>query len=218
MGDQASLRTVLRDGPVVPVIVIEQVADAVPLARALVAGGIRVLELTLRTAAGLEAIRRIAGEVEGALVGVGTLTRAGEFAAARSAGATFGVSPGFTPALAAAARDAGLPWLPGVMTPSEVVAARGEGLETLKLFPARQAGGVGMLRALAGPFPDVRFCPTGGVSPDTAPEYLAQPNVLCVGGSWLAPADAVRAQDWGRISALARAARALAAPRSLAPG
>ncbi len=209
---ETTLNAILRDGPVLPVIVIERLDDAVPLARALVAGGIRVLELTLRTAAGLEAIRRIAGEVEGAIVGVGTLTQPAQFEAARRAGAVFGVSPGFTPTLAAAARDAALPWLPGVMTPSEIVAARGEGLDTLKLFPARQAGGVEMLRALAGPFPEVRFCPTGGISADSAPAYLAQRNVVCVGGSWLAPADAVRARDWARVTDLARAARALPRP------
>lgn len=201
---------VMQAGPVIPVIVIQRLADAVPLARALVAGGVRVLELTLRTPVALEAIERVAAEVEGAIVGAGTITRAEDFDAVQRAGAAFGVSPGLTPELAAAARASGLPLLPGVMTPSEVIAARNAGYTELKLFPAQQAGGVGMLQALGGPFPDVRFCPTGGISAATAPQFLALANVVCVGGSWLTPADAVAAGDWGRISALARAACALA--------
>ena len=199
----------MRIGPVIPVIVIERLADAVPLARALVAGGVRVLELTLRTPAALAAIERVAAEVAGAIVGAGTITRAADFDAVRRAGAVFGVSPGLTPELAAAARASGLPLLPGVMTPSDVIAARGAGYTELKLFPALQAGGIGMLKALGGPFPDVRFCPTGGITLETAPEFLAQPNVACVGGSWLAPAKLLQAGDWEGIEALARQAAAL---------
>jgi len=194
---------IMNTGPVIPVIVIERLEEAVPLARALVEGGVRVLELTLRTPVALRAIEAIANEVEGALIGVGTITRAQDFEAARKAGALFGVSPGLTPELIAASRDGGLPLLPGVMTPSEVIAARAAGFTELKLFPAQQAGGVGMLKALAGPFPELIFCPTGGITPASAPEFLALPNVACVGGSWLTPRDAVGAGDWARIRALA---------------
>jgi len=200
---------VMQAGPVIPVIVIDRLADAVPLARALVAGGVRVLELTLRTPQALAAIERVAAEVEGAIVGAGTITRAEDVDAVRRAGAVFGVSPGLTAELAAAARAAGLPLLPGVMTPSDVIAARAAGYTELKLFPAQQAGGIGMLKALGGPFPDVRFCPTGGITAATAPEFLAQPNVVCVGGSWLTPSDAVAARDWARVTTLARAASQL---------
>jgi 2-dehydro-3-deoxyphosphogluconate aldolase/(4S)-4-hydroxy-2-oxoglutarate aldolase len=200
---------IMRSGPVIPVIVVEKIEHAVPLARALVAGGVRVLELTLRTPVALQAIEAIAREVEGAIVGVGTITRPEDFDQSIKAGAVFGVSPGLTPALAAAARDSALPLLPGVMTPSDVIAARAAGFSELKLFPAQQAGGIGMLRALAGPFPDVTFCPTGGVSAATAPDFLALPNVACVGGSWLTPRDAIDAGDWARITALAREATAL---------
>ena len=200
---------IMRVGPVIPVIVIEDLARAVPLARALVAGGVRVLEVTLRTPAALAAIRAIAGEVPEAIVGVGTLTRPEDFTEARDAGARFGVSPGLTPALIEAAWESGLPLLPGVMTPSDVIAARLAGFRELKLFPARQAGGIGMLQALAGPFPDVTFCPTGGITAETAPEFLVLPNVACVGGSWLTPRDALAAGDWEAITALARQAAAL---------
>ena len=200
---------VMRVGPVIPVIVIEDLAQAVPLARALVAGGVRVLEVTLRTAAGLEAIRAIAREVSGAIVGVGTITTPEDFEAARSAGAKFGVSPGLTPALIDAAHKSALPLLPGVMTPSDVIAARAAGFRQLKLFPAQQAGGMGMLKAMHGPFPDVTFCPTGGVSEETAPQFLALPNVACVGGSWLTPKAAVQAGDWKQITELAKRAAAL---------
>jgi len=199
----------MRLGPVIPVIVIDKVDDAVPLSRALVAGGVRVLELTLRTPVALEAIRAIARDVDGAIVGVGTITRPAEFERAAAAGARFAVSPGITDELAAAARDVPMPWLPGVMTPSDVMRAASGGLAQLKLFPAQQAGGIGMLKALGGPFPDVRFCPTGGITGATAPEFLAQPNVVCVGGSWLTPSDAVAARDWARVTTLARAASQL---------
>ena len=200
---------IMRIGPVIPVIVVEKIEHAVPLARALVAGGVRVLELTLRTPVALQAIEAIAREVEGAIVGVGTITRTEDFERSIKAGAVFGVSPGLTPALVATARASALPLLPGVMTPSDVIAARAAGFNELKLFPAQQAGGIGMLRALAGPFPDVTFCPTGGVSAATAPDFLALPNVSCVGGSWLTPRDAIDAGDWTRITALAREATAL---------
>ena len=209
MKQQLSVLEIMRTSAVIPVIAIDDIAHAVPLARALVAGGIRVLEVTLRTAHGLPAIRAMAEQVPDAIVGVGTLTQPAEFVAARDAGAVFGVSPGLTPALIEAARSSGLPLLPGVMTPSEVMAAREAGFRQLKLFPAVPAGGVGMLNALAGPLGDVMFCPTGGVSQDNAPQFLACPNVACVGGSWLTPKAALQAGDWDRITALARTASAL---------
>ena len=195
--------------PVIPVIRIDDPDHAVPLARALVAGGIRVLEITLRTAHGLPAIRAIADAVPDAIVGVGTITQADEFAAARDAGAVFAVSPGLTAAIAEGAKRSGLPLLPGVMTPSEVMAARELGFSQLKLFPAVPAGGVGMLNAIAGPLGDVMFCPTGGITADTAAAFLACPNVACVGGSWLTPASAVQAGDWEKVTALALAAAVL---------
>jgi 2-dehydro-3-deoxyphosphogluconate aldolase/(4S)-4-hydroxy-2-oxoglutarate aldolase len=199
----------MRASPVIPVIAIDDIEHAVPLAKALVAGGIRVLEVTLRTVHGLPAIRAIAEQVPGAIVGVGTLTQADEFVAARDAGAVFGVSPGLTPALIAAAKSSGLPLLPGVMTPSEVMAAREAGFRQLKLFPAVPAGGVGMLNAIAGPLGDVTFCPTGGISLDSAPQFLACKNVACVGGSWLTPKELLKSGDWARITALAVAASQL---------
>src|SRR3954449_8033599 len=197
---------IMRTSAVIPVIAIDDIEHAVPLARALVAGGIRVLEVTLRTVHGLPAIRAMAKHVPDAIVGVGTLTQAEEFAAARDAGAVFGVSPGLTPALIAAAKSSGLPLLPGVMTPSEVMAAREQGFRQLKLFPAVPAGGVGMLNAIGGPLPDITFCPTGGISIETAPQFLACKNVACVGGSWLTPKAAMQKGDWGRITELAAAA------------
>ncbi len=200
---------IMHVSPVIPVIAIEHPDHALPLAKALVAGGIRVLEVTLRTPYGLEAIRTIAQMVPEAIVGVGTLTKPEELSQARQSGAVFGVSPGLTPALVAAVKTSGLPLLPGVMTPSEVMEAREAGFFQLKLFPAVPAGGVGMLNAIAGPLPDVLFCPTGGVSQDTAAQFLACKNVACVGGSWLTPQDAVKAGDWGRITALAKAASQL---------
>ncbi|MDR3480359.1 MAG: bifunctional 4-hydroxy-2-oxoglutarate aldolase/2-dehydro-3-deoxy-phosphogluconate aldolase [Burkholderiaceae bacterium] len=199
----------MRTSPVIPVIAIDDIDHAVPLAKALVAGGIRVLEVTLRTVHGLPAIRAIAEQVPGAIVGVGTLTQPDEFKAARDAGALFGVSPGLTRALIDAAVASGLPLLPGVMTPSEVMSAREAGFRQLKLFPAVPAGGVGMLNAIAGPLADVTFCPTGGISEATAAQFLACKNVACVGGSWLTPKDAVQSGDWARITALATAACAL---------
>jgi 2-dehydro-3-deoxyphosphogluconate aldolase/(4S)-4-hydroxy-2-oxoglutarate aldolase len=198
-------------GPVIPVIVIDQLAQAVPLARALVAGGVRVLEVTLRTSAGLDAIAAVARDVPEAIVGVGTITQPQEFALSAEAGARFAVTPGLTTALIDAGRRAAIPLLPGVMTPSDVIAARAAGYLQLKLFPVQQAGGIGMLKALGGPFPEVMFCPTGGVTAATAPDFLALPNVACVGGSWLTPKEAVAAGDWGRITALAREAATLRA-------
>jgi 2-dehydro-3-deoxyphosphogluconate aldolase/(4S)-4-hydroxy-2-oxoglutarate aldolase len=205
-----TLLDIMRSASVIPVIAIDDPDHAVPLAKALVAGGIHVLEVTLRTEHGLGAIRAMA-QVEGAIVGVGTLLQPEEFVAARDAGAQFGVSPGLTPALIAAAKSSGLPLLPGVMTPSEVMAAREQGFRQLKLFPAVPAGGIGMLNAIGGPLPDVTFCPTGGISIDTAPQFLACKNVACVGGSWLTPKEAMRTGNWEYITELARAAAALRA-------
>jgi 2-dehydro-3-deoxyphosphogluconate aldolase/(4S)-4-hydroxy-2-oxoglutarate aldolase len=205
-----TLLDIMRSASVIPVIAIDDPDHAVPLAKALVAGGIHVLEVTLRTEHGLGAIRAMA-QVEGAIVGVGTLLQPEEFVAARDAGAQFGVSPGLTPALIAAAKSSGLPLLPGVMTPSEVMAAREQGFKQLKLFPAVPAGGIGMLNAIGGPLPDVTFCPTGGISIDTAPQFLACKNVACVGGSWLTPKEAMRTGNWEYITELARAAAALRA-------
>jgi 2-dehydro-3-deoxyphosphogluconate aldolase / (4S)-4-hydroxy-2-oxoglutarate aldolase len=196
-------------GPVIPVIVLERVEHAVPLARALVAGGVRVLEVTLRTPAALACMEAIARTVPDAVLGAGTLRSAADVRAAKDAGCVFGVSPGYTAEIGAACREAGLPLLPGVATASEVMAANADGLTFLKFFPATQAGGIPMLKALAGPFPDVAFCPTGGITPETAPQFLALPNVKVCGGSWLTPGEAVNAGDWARITALARAASAL---------
>lgn len=196
-------------GPVIPVIVIERLEDAVPLAQALVEGGVRVLEVTLRTPVALQAIEAMARSVPGAIVGAGTIRSAADAHAAHQAGAVFGVSPGYTAEVGAACRAAGLPLLPGVATASEVMAAQADGLNFLKFFPATAAGGIPMLKALAGPFPDVVFCPTGGISLQTAPDFLALPNVKVCGGSWLTPADAVKAGDWARITQLAREAGAL---------
>jgi 2-dehydro-3-deoxyphosphogluconate aldolase/(4S)-4-hydroxy-2-oxoglutarate aldolase len=202
---------VMRDAPVIPVIVLTDVAHAVPLARALVAGGIRMLEVTLRTPAALACIEAIAREVPDAVAGAGTVRSAHDAQAARKAGARFAVSPGYTQAVGRACRDLGLPLLPGVATGSEIMAASEDGYTELKFFPALQAGGLAMLKAWGGPFFDVRFCPTGGVTPDNASEFLALSNVACVGGSWLTPADAIAAGDWARITRLARQARGLRA-------
>jgi 2-dehydro-3-deoxyphosphogluconate aldolase / (4S)-4-hydroxy-2-oxoglutarate aldolase len=204
-----NIQTILNTSPVMPVIVLDRVADAVPLARALVAGGIRVLEVTLRTPAALDSIRAIAAEVPEAIVGAGTVLSPLDLAAAAAAGATFAVTPGASQDLLCCGRAAAIPLLPGVMTPSDVINALTAGYTAMKLFPAAQAGGVGMLRALAGPFPQVRFCPTGGIDLASAPAFLALPNVACVGGSWLTPADRVKAGDWAAITELARAAAAL---------
>jgi 2-dehydro-3-deoxyphosphogluconate aldolase/(4S)-4-hydroxy-2-oxoglutarate aldolase len=196
-------------GPVIPVIVIQQLEHAVPLAQALVAGGVRVLEVTMRTPVALAAIEAIARAVPEALVGAGTIRSAADARAAKDAGSVFGVSPGYTAAVGAACREAGLPLLPGVATAGEVMAAQADGLSFLKFFPATAAGGIPMLKALAGPFPDVVFCPTGGITPETAPQFLALPNVKVCGGSWLTPADAMASGDWARITRLAQEASAL---------
>lgn len=197
-------------GPVIPVIVLDRVEDAVPLANALLAGGVQVLEVTLRTPAALACIEAIAKAVPQAVVGAGTVRSADDARRARAAGARFAVSPGFTLAVADGCAAAGLPLLPGIATPSELMAANAEGFRFLKFFPAAAAGGLPMLKALASPFADLSFCPTGGITEQTAPDYLALANVRCVGGSWLTPADALRDGDWARVSALARAASALA--------
>lgn len=196
-------------GPVIPVIVIDDVASAVPLARALVAGGVRVLEVTLRTPNALQCMAAIARDVPEAIVGAGTIRTLADARGAKDAGCRFGVSPGYTPAIGAACRDIDLPLLPGVATAGEVMQANADGYSFLKFFPASAAGGVPMLKALAGPFPDVVFCPTGGVNVDSAPQYLALGNVKVVGGSWLTPADAIAKGDWARITALAQGASAL---------
>jgi len=195
--------------PVMPVLTVERAADAVPLARALVKGGLPALEITLRTGAALEAMRAITDEVEGALVGAGTVITPDQVEQVQEAGARFAVSPGCTPALAAATRAAGLAFLPGVQTVSEAMAMSELGFSLLKFFPADAAGGPSWLRAIAAPLPGLRFCPTGGIGPDTAPGYLALANVACIGGSWVAPRDAVAAGDWGRIERLAAAASLL---------
>ncbi|MEO6854326.1 MAG: bifunctional 4-hydroxy-2-oxoglutarate aldolase/2-dehydro-3-deoxy-phosphogluconate aldolase [Rhodoferax sp.] len=193
---------VMQDAPVIPVIVLNDVAHAVPLARALVAGGIRMLEVTLRTPQALECIERIAKEVPDAVIGAGTIRSAADAQAAAKAGALFGVSPGYTRTVGQACRDAGLALLPGVATGSEIMMAQEDGFTELKFFPAMQAGGPAMLKAWSGPFFDVKFCPTGGVTLQNAPEFLALPNVICVGGSWIVPTDAMKSGDWGRITQL----------------
>ena len=202
---------VMQDAPVIPVIVLNDVAHAVPMARALVAGGVRMLEVTLRTPQALACIEAIARAVPEAVVGAGTVRSRADAQAAANAGARFAVSPGYTSAVGQACRDVGLALLPGVATGSEIMMAQEDGFTELKFFPAMQAGGPAMLKAWSGPFFDVRFCPTGGVSLQNAADFLALPNVVCVGGSWLVPADAMAAGDWGRITQLAADTRALRA-------
>lgn len=199
---------VMQDAPVIPVIVLHDVAHAVPMARALVAGGIRMLEVTLRTPQALACMEAIARDVPEAVVGAGTVRSAADAQAAARAGARFAVSPGYTNRIGQACRDAGLPLLPGVATGSEILHAQEDGWQALKFFPALQAGGLAMLKAWAGPFGDARFCPTGGITPQNAADFLALPNVVCVGGSWLVPADALAQADWARITQLAREAAA----------
>lgn len=205
-----SIREILKASPVMPVIVLDDVADAAPLARALVAGGIRVLEVTMRTPVALDCVRAIRAAVPDAIVGVGTITSVADMNAAIAAGAVFGVSPGATPALLAKANELNFPFLPGVMTPSDAMAALAAGYTAMKLFPAKQAGGIEMLKALGGPFPQLLFCPTGGIDAESAPQFLALPNVACVGGSWLAPAALVAKKDWAEIEKRAIAAAKLA--------
>lgn len=197
---------VMQDAPVIPVIVLNDVAHAVPLARALVAGGIRMLEVTLRTPQALACIEAIAKEVPEAVIGAGTVRSAADAQAAAKAGALFAVSPGYANAVGKACRDLGLPLLPGVATGSEIMMAQEDGFTELKFFPAMQAGGSALLRAWSGPFFDIKFCPTGGLTLANAPDFLSLPNVQCVGGSWLTPADALAAGDWARITSLAKQA------------
>lgn len=203
-------REICSRAPVVPVLVIDDAATAVPLAQALVAGGLPVLEVTLRTPAALEAIHTMA-QVSGGIVGAGTLVTPQDVHAAKEAGAQFGVSPGATPALLAACEAEGLPLLPGAATATEAMALLERGYDMVKFFPAEASGGAPALKAIGAPLPQISFCPTGGVGPGNAGDYLALPNVLCVGGSWVAPADKVKAGDWDGITALARAAAALTA-------
>ena len=197
----------LLDGqPVIPVLKIERAADAVPLARALAKGGLKVIEITLRTSEALEAIRRAAGEVEEAIVGAGTILSASQFDQAAQAGSRFIVSPGITREVLAAANGSEVPLLPGAITPSEIMTAAEAGLDFLKFFPAEQAGGAAFLKSLASPFAGIRFCPTGGIGVKNAGDYLSLPNVICVGGSWVTPDDLVKAGKWDEIEALAREA------------
>ncbi|MFF7595925.1 bifunctional 4-hydroxy-2-oxoglutarate aldolase/2-dehydro-3-deoxy-phosphogluconate aldolase [Streptomyces mirabilis] len=201
--------SVLDLAPVVPVVVVNEVADAVPLATALVAGGLPAIEVTLRTPCALDAIRAIADGVPGAVVGAGTVITPAQVTECVAAGARFLVSPGWTDVLLEAMKASGVPFLPGVSTTSEVVALLERGVREMKFFPAQAAGGTAYLRSLAGPLPQARFCPTGGIGPTYAPDYLALPNVGCVGGTWMLPEDAIAAKDWGRVESLAREAAAL---------
>jgi 2-dehydro-3-deoxyphosphogluconate aldolase/(4S)-4-hydroxy-2-oxoglutarate aldolase len=200
---------VMLDAPVIPVIVLNDVSHAVPMARALVAGGIRMLEITLRTSVALDCMRAIANEVPEAVVGAGTIRSVADAKAALAAGARFGVSPGYTSSIGKACQDIGLPLLPGVATGSEIMMAQEDGYTELKFFPAMQAGGPNLLKAWAGPFADIKFCPTGGVSLENAPQLLALPNVVVVGGSWLTPNDLMVKADWAKITAMAKEASAL---------
>jgi 2-dehydro-3-deoxyphosphogluconate aldolase/(4S)-4-hydroxy-2-oxoglutarate aldolase len=204
-----TIEAICKLAPVIPVIVIEKAEDGVPLARALVGGGLKAIEITLRTPVALDAMRHIRAEVREAVVGAGTILDGDDLDAARRAGAQFGVSPGTTPSLVAAVRASGLPFLPGAATASEVMALTASGFDVLKFFPAEAAGGVATLKALHGPFERVRFCPTGGVGAGNAAAYLALPNVIAVGGSWVAPAAAIRSGRYDEITALARAAAIL---------
>ncbi|WP_288382839.1 bifunctional 4-hydroxy-2-oxoglutarate aldolase/2-dehydro-3-deoxy-phosphogluconate aldolase [uncultured Acinetobacter sp.] len=203
------MENVVQLGPVIPVLAFDSAEQGEHVSRALHAGGVKVLEITLRTAAGLAAIERASQLADDIVVGVGTITKPEHCAQAKKAGAQFGVSPGLTKDLHLAAQDAGLPLLPGVMTPSDLIQAIELGYDMVKFFPAQQAGGVAMLQAFYGPFPNLRFCPTGGITVETAPDFLKQPNVVCVGGSWLTPKKVVAAQDWAEITRLAQAASQL---------
>ena len=200
---------VMQDAPVIPVIVLNDVAHAVPMARALVAGGVRMLEVTLRTPQALACMEAIARDVPEAVLGAGTVRSKADAQAAANAGARFAVSPGYSSEVGQACRDLGLPLLPGVATGSEIMMAQEDGFTQLKFFPAMQAGGPAMLKAWSGPFFDVKFCPTGGVTLHNAPEFLALPNVVCVGGSWIVPADAMLKGEWQKITQLARDTQAL---------
>jgi 2-dehydro-3-deoxyphosphogluconate aldolase / (4S)-4-hydroxy-2-oxoglutarate aldolase len=208
----ATVADIVRLGPVIPVLAFDTAEQGEHVSRALHAGGVKVLEITLRTAAGLEAIERASQIAPDIVVGVGTITKPEHCALAKKAGAQFGVSPGLTREMHQASLDAGLPLLPGVMTPSDIIAAMELGYEIVKFFPAVPAGGIAMLQAFHGPFPALKFCPTGGITPESAPNFLALPNVVCVGGSWLTPKAAVAAQDWAEVTRLAHAASELSRP------
>jgi 2-dehydro-3-deoxyphosphogluconate aldolase / (4S)-4-hydroxy-2-oxoglutarate aldolase len=203
------IREILALAPVVPVLTVDKLAHAAPLAKALYAGGLKVLEITLRTAAALQVIEAMRAAAPQAVIGAGTLVRPEDFARVASAGAQFAVTPGLTPQLAAAAAEVDYPLLPGIITPGEILQALHFGYDTLKFFPAQPAGGIPMLQSFAGPFPQVAFCPTGGISRDSASGYLNLSNVLCVGGSWVAPKALVEKGDWRAIEALARDAAGL---------
>jgi 2-dehydro-3-deoxyphosphogluconate aldolase/(4S)-4-hydroxy-2-oxoglutarate aldolase len=205
---------IVQLGPVIPVLAFDSAEQGEQVSRALHAGGVKVLEITLRTDAGLRAIERASQLAADIVVGVGTITKPEQCALAKKAGAQFGVSPGLTRDIHRAAQDAGLPLLPGVMTPSDIIVALELGYEIVKFFPAQQAGGVPMLKAFHGPFPALRFCPTGGITAESAPTFLAQPNVVCVGGSWLTPSSALTAKNWDEVTRLAHAASELAAHRN----
>lgn len=204
----ARVDDILRQAPVVPVLAVAEIDDAVPLAETLVAAGLPVLEITLRTPVALEVIRRMR-DVPGAIVGAGTVLTSEDLAAVQAAGAAFAISPGGTDALYAAARSADIPLLPGIATASELMRGLEHGYSRFKFFPAESNGGVAALKAFAGPFARVKFCPTGGIDAAKAPSYLALPNVITLGGSWMVPSDALAARDWARIGELARAAAAL---------
>jgi len=204
-----NIATIMATAPVIPVLVIERLEQAKPLAQALVAGGLPVLEVTLRTKAGLADIEAM-NQVEGAIVGVGTVVQPDQFIQARDAGASFAVTPGLTPRLAEAALRSELPILPGIATPAELIAAQEWGFQHLKFFPAQQAGGIPMLQALNGPFPEIKFCPTGGINAINAKDFLSLSNVLCVGGSWVTPKDKLATSDWAGIEQLASTAAAFA--------
>ncbi|WP_314972966.1 bifunctional 4-hydroxy-2-oxoglutarate aldolase/2-dehydro-3-deoxy-phosphogluconate aldolase [Comamonas testosteroni] len=214
MAAQMTALSIMQDAPVIPVIVLHNVEHAVPMAEALLAGGIRVLEVTLRTPQGLACIEAIARQLPEAIVGAGTVRNAADAAAAALAGARFAVSPGYTGKLGQACRDLDLPLLPGVATSSEIMMAQEDGFTELKFFPAVQSGGIQMLKAWQGPFGELRFCPTGGISPSNAAEFLALSNVVCVGGSWLVPASAVESGNWSLITELAQATQALRSSRT----
>ncbi|MEQ1622795.1 MAG: bifunctional 4-hydroxy-2-oxoglutarate aldolase/2-dehydro-3-deoxy-phosphogluconate aldolase [Methylococcales bacterium] len=199
-------KDVLHTSPVMPVMVIQNLDDAVPLAKALVAGGIRVLEITLRTPVALDAIRLISQEVKDAVVGVGTIITPEQLKAAEDAGAVFAISPGLTPTILAAAQKSGIALIPGISSISELMLGMEYGLDHFKFFPAEAAGGIPMLKSIAGPIPQVTFCPTGGISPENYQDYLKLSNVACVGGSWLAPADVVKAKNWDKVTELAKLA------------
>ncbi|QBQ95847.1 bifunctional 4-hydroxy-2-oxoglutarate aldolase/2-dehydro-3-deoxy-phosphogluconate aldolase [Paraburkholderia pallida] len=208
----STVADIVRLGPVIPVLAFDTPEQGEHVSRALHAGGVKVLEITLRTAAGLEAIERAAKIAPDIVVGVGTITKPEHCALAKKAGAQFGVSPGLTRDIHQASLDAGLPLLPGVMTPSDIIAAMEFGYEIVKFFPAVPAGGINMVQAFHGPFPTLKFCPTGGITAESAINFLALPNVVCVGGSWLTPKAAVAAQDWAEVTRLAHAASELARP------